>query len=201
MANTSSICGLRPIEQPYGNVRVHYYQAATGVAFYKYQPVDLDSNGRVVAATFGSNNLLVGSVVGLYDGNYGPSDSDYSYIPANPVAYGSAGLVTVAVADDPGQFFLIEEDTGGSALDAQACNAGASLTYTNQNSGGSAVSGICYAGLDRSVVGTGSNHQLRIIKKWDKPDNAYGNYCKWIVSIALHRYDLSIPESARATFV
>jgi hypothetical protein len=41
--------------------------------------------------------------------------------------------------------------------------------------------------LDRSTIATGTGMQLRIIKKLDKPDNAYGNYCKWIVSINRHR--------------
>lgn len=199
MANKSSICGLKPIEQPYGNIRVHYYHAATGTALYKYMPVDIDANGRVIVATFASNNLLIGSIVGLYDGNYGPSDSNYSYIPANPIAYGSAGLITVAVADDPNQLFIIEEDTGGTALTAVDGGAGGSITLTATT--GNTVSGICNAVLDRSIVGTGSNHQLRIIKKLDKPDNDYGDYCKWIVSIALHRYMPSTPESARGTFI
>ncbi len=192
MANTSKICGLRPIEQPYGNIRCHYYYAATGVAYYMYQPVDLDANGRVVVAAMGtaSNSVfLLGSIVGILDGGYGTLSKDYSgYAPANPsgLSYTSSdGCVNILVADDPNQLFVIEEDTGGSALDAQSIGSGVIPTYNVTT--GSTVSGIANAVIDRSTVATTTDMSLRLIKKWDKPDNAYGDYCKWVVAINRHR--------------
>lgn len=191
---------MRPINQPYGNIRINYYEAATGTAMYRFHPADLDANGRVVLATPGSNNYIVGSIVGFLDDAYGPISDDYSgYLPANPASTNSAGVVNVAVADDPGQFFVIEEDTGGTALDAQAVNAGASFTYLAST--GSTVSGIANVVLDRSTVGTGSNQQLRLIGKWDKQDNAFGNYCKWIVSVYLHRFNPPTPTNGTTTLV
>ena|SRR3990167_1844249 len=188
MPNTSHITGLRPINQPYGAIRCNYYQAATGTALYMYHPVDVDANGRLVLATPGSNNYIIGSVVGFLDDAAGPIDSNYSgYVPASPKVTNSAGLINVLVADDPSQLFLIEEDTGGSALDAQSANAAGSWTYIGTT--GSTVSGVASVVLDRStVVAAGSTQQFRLIKKWDKPDNAYGNYCKWVVQPLYHRY-------------
>lgn len=201
MANTSKVCGLRPINQPYGSIRANYYQATTSTAFFMYQPVDLDANGRVVVATPGSNNFIVGSIIGVFDDAFCPIDNAYSgYVPANNAATNSAGLINILVADDPNQFFLIEEDTGGTALDAQSAHAGCSWTY--QATTGNTVSGIARAVMDRStLVAGGSGQQLRIIKKWDKPDNAYGDYCKWIVKPYYHRYNPPNQETAAATTV
>lgn len=189
MPNTSHITGLRPIEQPYGTVKNHWYEAATGVAFFIHQPVDIDANGRITVALTGtaSNSAFIaGSIVNLADDASGPpSDSFSGYIPANPASVNSAGLVRICVADDPSQLFVIEEDTGGSALDAQSVGAGAVITYTATT--GNTTSGVSNAVIDRSTVATTTDLTLRLIKKWDKPDNAYGNYCKWIVAINRHR--------------
>lgn len=189
MANTSHVMGLRPINQPYGGVRANIYEAATGVAYYMYQPVDLDANGRVVAAIAGSAGngfFILGSIVGLFNDASGPPDNAYSgYIPSNPASINSAGLIKILVADDSNQLFLIEEDTGGTALDAQSVGAGGIFTFLATT--GNTVSGVANAVLDRSAVATTSDLTLRLIKKWDKPDNAYGNYCKWVVQIIQHR--------------
>lgn len=190
MANTSKVTGLRPIEQPFGNIRCNFYEAATGAALYMYQPVDLNSSGRIVAAGWNSSNLIVGSVVGFADDSFCPLPNPY--LASNPgfgYTVNSAGLVKVLVADDPNQHFVIEEDTGGTALDAQSVGAGASFIF--QATTGNNTSGIANAVLDRSGIDTGALQQFRLIKKWDKPDNAYGNFCKWVVRINQHRYTSS----------
>lgn len=188
MANTRKTTGLRPIEQPFGSIRCNYYQAVTSAALFMYQPVDLDANGRIVAAGWNSGNLIVGSVIGFADDSFGPLPNPY--LAANPsLGYtaNSAGLINVLVADDPNQFFVIEEDTGGTALAATNVGNGGSFTFLATT--GNTVNGIANAVLDRSGVDTGNtNQQLRLIKKWDKPDNAYGDYCKWIVKVNYHRY-------------
>lgn len=187
MANTSRICGLRPINQPYGNIRCNYYEAATGTAFYMFQPVDLDANGRVVVATASNATLILGSIVGLADDAFGPPSDSYSgYIPANPASVNSAGLVNVLVADDPEQLFVIEEETGGGSQ-LTATNVGNAAPFTYIATTGNSMSGVSNACLDVSGVGTTTDLTLRLIKKLDKPDNAYGAYCKWMVKINRHR--------------
>lgn len=190
MPNTSKVSGLRPIEQPFGNIRCNFYEAATGAALYMYQPVDLNSSGRIAAASWNSGNLIVGSVIGFADDSYCPLPNPY--LASNPsfgYTVNSAGLVKVLVADDPNQHFVIEEDTGGSALDAQSVGAGVSFIF--QATTGNNTSGIANAVLDRSGVDTGALQQFRLIKKWDRPDNAFGNFCKWVVRINQHRYTSS----------
>ena len=196
MANTSNPCGLRPITQPYGNMRVNYYIMATALTVYKYMPVDLDTNGRVVASTGSNLSLMVGSIVGFADNASGPIDDSYPYVPANPVmASGSSGFIYAAVADDPNQEFVIEEDTGGTALTQANAHQGCVLIYQTSNSGNT-TTGICDVLLDRSGVGTGTDQPIQIIRKLDKPDNDYGNYCKWVVRINRHRYTAGIGITA-----
>ena len=187
MANKSKICGLRPINQPYGNIRCNYYQAATGVAFYMFQPVDLDSNGRVVVATASNATLILGSIVGMADDAFGPPSNSYSgYIPANPTAVNSAGLVNILVSDDPEQMYLMEEETGGGSQ-LSATHVGNAVSFTYTASTGNTMSGVANACIDASTVATTTDNTLRLIKKLDRLDNDYGAYCKWIVKINRHR--------------
>lgn len=195
MANRASTCGLRPIDQPYGNIRCNWYQAATGTAIYMYQPVDLDANGRVAIAAANSFATYVGSVMGFADDMYCPLPNPY--LAANPAlgyTSNSAGLINVLVADDPNQQFVIMEDTGGSALANTDRNAGAVLTYHGGT--GNTVNGVCNAVIDRSAVGTGTDLTVQLVKPWDKSDNELGNYCKWVVRIARHRYAIQPPGGA-----
>lgn len=191
MPNTHKGIGLRPIDQPFGAIRANYYEAVTSAALYMFQPVDLDANGRVVFAGANSGaNRILGSILGFADDSYCPLPNPYLSANAG-LGYtaNSAGLIKVLVADDPNQYFVIEENTGGTALDAQSIGLGCSLTYYGSASG-STVNGVANVQLLRATASTDQavGNQLRLIKKWDKPDNAFGNYCKWIVKIDLHRY-------------
>lgn len=183
MANQHNPCGLKPLRliQP-----PTLYKAVTGVALFMYQPVDMNANGYVAVATPGSGNYILGSIVGMLDGSYGPINKDYGYIPANPSGVDASGYMNVLVADHPCQRFVIEEDTGGSALAATDRFAGANFTY--EAATGNTISGISRAVLDRSTIVAGlSNQQFRLIGELDKPDNALGDYCKWEVEIYYHR--------------
>lgn len=185
MANRNGVFGIRPIAQPFGNIRVNCYQAATGTAIYMYQPVDLDANGNVVVATPGSNNFIVGVVVGFLSDAYGPTDETYPYVPANPAYESSGGIVRVLVADDPQQYFVAQET--GTVLAQAAVNAGISWTYGAST--GSTVSGIANVFINGGqVLAGGSGQQFRIIQRLDKIDNELGSTgCKWIVQPYYHR--------------
>lgn len=190
MANARHTIGLRPIDQPYGNIRANYYEVASGVALYMFQPVDLASDGRITFAAANTASTVLGSVIGFADDSFCPLPNPY--LAANPnLGYvaNSAGLFKALVADDPGQYFVIEENTGGTALTAQEVGNGIGFTYIGAASG-STVSGVANVQLLRGTVNANnsSGSPLRLIKKWDKLDNAYGNYCKWVVKIDNHRY-------------
>ena len=194
MANVRKTCGLRPIEEPYGSIQVTPYVALTGEALYMYQPVTLSAGGSIGVFTCGSDGTcILGSIVGFgtTDGR-GPIDNNYSgYVPAAPAAnqLDANGHFRVFVADDPNQRFIIEEDTGGSALTLAAVGAGGNFTYLATT--GNTVNGWANVVIDRSDVGVApsSNLPIQLIRKWDKEDNAYGDYCKWVVRLNNHQYN------------
>ena len=196
MANTSNPCGLRPINQPFGSIRCNYYKMQTGAVggVFLNQPVDLDANGYIVVATAATGNYIVGSIVAILNGDYGPTDSNYPYLPTNPIAkdVDSSGYVNVLVADDPLQHFVIEESSG-TALTVAANFAVAGFAYFAGAASGSTVTGVCTCVLGADKLSAAGSAQLQLLKKYDKPDNAYGSYCKWIVRPFMHRYGGVLP--------
>lgn len=185
MANINKPCGLRPIMNPYGNIQINCYKIVTGVAMYINSPVALNANGYMQVAGANSANTIAGSAVGFLNGLYGPIDSDYGYLPANPANCDSSGYAHVLVADDPNQLFVAQESTDTTALTLTSVGAGVSFAY--QATTGNTTTGISNLVLRNDGVGTNTDQQLRLIKIWDKPDNTYGNNCKWIVKIANHQ--------------
>ncbi|HRZ15226.1 MAG TPA: hypothetical protein P5110_06950 [Candidatus Omnitrophota bacterium] len=199
MANDNKPCGLKPITQPYGAVRASVYKAVTGAAIYMFSPVDQNASGYVELATAGSGNRIVGSVIGMLDGAFGPIDKTYGYIPANPSGVDSDGYMNVIVADDPQQEFIVAEASTGTALTAAARHAGINFYNTTT---GNTRSGVSMANIDpTSLIAAGSNQQLRLIDKLDKYDNAFGAYCLWRCRIYLHRFNDPVPEAAAGTTV
>jgi len=200
MANTSNPCGLKPLNQPFGAIRCTCYKAVTGIVggLFMYSPVDINSNGYVTVASATSGNNWVGSVIGMLAGDYGPMDSTYPYSPANPRAadVDSEGYINVIVADDPEQKFVIEESSGTALTAASRFLSGSFAWFAGADSGNTKT-GISKCVLDGGKVSaSGSANQLMLIDKLDKPDNAFGSYCKWIVKPLYHRYKpLSMTDS------
>ena len=193
MANTTRVCGLRPLNPV---IRANVYKHVTGVPVYMYSPATLNAGGYAeIAVTDGTTagEALLGSVVGFLLGDWSPETSTYSgYLPANPSSTDSSGYVNVLVADSPDQLFLIEETTDGTALTQAAVGLGATMMHYTATSGNamSGVSTVCIAQKSANTAPS-SNLNIQLVKLWDKPDNAYGNYAKWVVRILDHQYQRS----------
>jgi len=202
MANTSKIMGCRPLGPV---IRANVYKHVTGVAIYRYQLSTLHGSGYADTATYtgSAGQALLGSVIGFQEGDWSPANSTYSgYLPANPASVDANGYVNVLIADSPEQLFLMEEDTGGTALTQSAVGLGCVPTLIGTT--GSTISGVSHAVLDRSLSGTApcTNLNLQLIKLWDKPDNAYGNFAKWVVRIADHQYNrVNFPVANGSVFI
>ncbi len=179
MANSSFIKGLFPIKPTGGTVKINYYKANTQQAIYLHDPVVLESAGLVVVAKCGSANAILGSAEIFLDSNLGgPADvTGKCYLPASTDGY-------VGVADDPQQRFLIEEDTGGTALTQSAVGSCADFTYIATT--GDTTTGLSTVVLDRSGIDATSG-QFQLLGILYADDNAFGDYCKWIVRINKHQ--------------
>jgi len=193
MANDDSIAargGLLPVQFPFGNYKKGMYKlTSAAVATFIGQPMDLDANGGAVPAAITGTSPILGPVVGFLDTNKAglPSGmtslSQGSYLPALTDAY-------VLIADDPDQEFMIQEDTGGSALTAAAVgNLG---YFVPRTSSGSTVTGYSTVEFDRSsITATDSAHLLLLgivdNTNSDGTPNDYGNYATLKVKIYRHR--------------
>lgn len=184
--------GLLPLGYPFGNYKISYYRLTTGAAannIFIGHPLDGDSNGRVAVLAPGSNNALIGSALGFLDTNLAalPSNmmttSAQPYLPGNTDAY-------IAVCDDPNQVFVMQEDTGGTALTvSEVFNT---VNWTFRSTSGNTTTGYSTAEIDRSTVSTGTDGALLLLApteymNLDGTRNTPGNYCKWNVKIYNHR--------------
>ena len=94
------------------------------------------------------------------------------------------------IADDPNQVFMIQEDTGGSALTESSI--GNTLNMVPRSSSGNTTTGVSTFEADRSTVAGDTGGQLSIIglvdfMNEDGSANDFGNYGKLLVRINHHR--------------
>lgn len=193
MANDErNLVGLRPLDQPYGNIRIGYYRANTARNIFKYQPVMLNNSGQVQVGTLIADcSGILGTVVGFVDANKAAlppsmdSLSDAAFLTNGNNAY-------VAVADDPNQLFTLEEDTGGTLI-GSANSAGQTVSFTYLGTTGDTVTGIANAVLDRSTLAAGTGGVFTIVEPYDiinsdgTLNTPTGNFCKWVVRISTHQ--------------
>lgn len=194
MANDDLIAcrgGLLPVRTPYGACRKNYYRLTTSnaSALYLGHPMDLDANGRAVVAANGDEKRMLGPVLGFLSTSKdsipsGMADlTQGSYLPANTDAY-------VLIADDPGQLFMIQEDTGGTAL--AETNIGNTATWAIRTSSGNDTTGYSTVELDRSDIAADNSGALQVLGlvpyiNSDGSENTWGNYAKLLVRINNHR--------------
>lgn len=187
MANADAATGLRPVRYlsgaPYNGAANRYYVPATDTdaAIYIGGLVKLtggaDANGiPVVTGNVSTGNAVVGVVVGVE-----PETRDSLIYRANSTAR------YVWVADDPNLLFEVQEDSDGGALAATATGATATLTgFTS----GSTTTGLSAIEIDSSGLSETSDtdDDVRIIQAVQRPDNAIGANCRWLVRLNVHAY-------------
>ena len=194
MANDDYIAtrgGLLPVQLPYGTTRLGLYKITTNatVGFYLGQPVDLEAGGGVVAAGVTTTSPILGPVLGFLDSKYAGIPSANTTLTSAPFLAANTDAFAV-VADDPNQLFVIQEDTGGTAL--TAAEVGSWFTLTPRTSSGNSVTGQSTFELDRSTVVQTTAGQVMLVDlatnmNSDGTDNSYGNFAKLTVKIARHR--------------
>lgn len=194
MANDDQINargGLLPVTTPFGNVRLTAYRLTTSAtaAVFIGQPMDLDATGRVAPASLAANAPILGPALGFLDLNKAGLPSGMTSLSQAPSLPANTDAI-VLVADDPDQYFLLQEDTGGSAL--AETNIGNNALMVPRASSGNTTTGYSTVELDRSSVAADTSGNVRIIGLYgnmnsDGTDNSWGNYAKVIVKINRHR--------------
>ena len=193
MANANSPYGLRPIADngtPWsGQGRLFCFPAADATNIFLGDPVvglgTSDANGvpNATIATAGATHVVLGGFVGLINGpSNGAGGTVFTVTRDLPVYIQSGVLAYGLVCDDPNQLYTIQEDSVGGAI------ATSSSAFENAElvaGSGSTVTGFSGWMLDSSTVGNGTTLQLKILGLQRGPDNAIGNYAKWVVRLNL----------------
>lgn len=190
MANQNSPFGLKPINLDgttwSGQMRLVYIPSSQGALYIGDPLVPLGSTDAfgvpaVGIASAGATDRIVGPLLSVCNGPAGSgvtiTQNSTVYHPASTVGYG-------LICDDPLVAYAIQEDSDGGAI---AITTGG---YANGNliagSGGSTVTGFSSWMLDSSTVATGNaTYQVKVIGLVRGPDNAIGNYAKWMVQLNL----------------
>ena len=201
MANDNSPRGLIPVNLGQGANAVGYYRVSTDGSTDMYHGclVTQLASGFVVVASPTLMVPILGVAVGFAGTQKrGLATSDpfldvSDLIPPTPSS--DTGDRYVLVAHDPHQLFLIQEDTGGTALTIADAGAWCDAIYRGATAisvTGDTDNGWANLELDRSGVVTTTAAPLRILQladtvNTDGTNNAAGNYGKWIVQIGHHQ--------------
>lgn len=203
MANddvVSALGGLRPSEQPYGNIKRSYYRlaaAATGSPIYVGQPMDLDASGQAILATAGTaiTVWIVGPALGFSLDDQGKGGLPDAMNVLTQGAYWPAGAVSgyVCIADDPNQEFIIQEASTGTALGTANIGQSSGFVFTTRSTSGNNYTGSSYAELHPTTASATTAGPLQLLgyadlMNSDGTHNGPGVYAKWRVRIRNHRF-------------
>lgn len=193
MANTNKPMGLSPHSYLNGSkwtgqAREYYIVSTDPNAYAIGDPVAAASIGDgagvpgCVLAAAGTGNTILGVVVGTRGTVYGgamvdPAGLDTTIVPATK----TKGYY-VMVADDPNIVFEAQEDSVGANLAATDVMSNANLVAGTNNS---YISGWM---IDSSPTALTATLQLQLLGLVVRPDNAYGQYAKWLVRINNHQF-------------
>lgn len=195
MANSNEPRGLVPWEylggaKWNGQCRTYAIASATGSAFAIGDPVVLAGTGttegiaHVTIATPGS--ALVGVIVAVGGTVYGGPMVQYSNTGTTVLATSASGVHYVQVVDDPNVIFMVQEVGTGTQLTSSEIGLNANLVAGTNNG---YVSGWM---INNSGEATTDTLDVKLLGLAQIPNNAFGQYAKWLVLLNNHLYRYGI---------
>jgi len=189
MVNTSRPAGLSPAREIDGDawsggVNIYYVPSTDGTVIAVGDPVksagsaSADGIPDVTLGTAGSAVRGVVIAIGAYAAGSIYADPDQLSLRVLPAT--KTKNYVVAVADDPGLLFEVEEDSVGGALAATDVGLNADLVAGTNNG---YVSGWL---LDSSTKATTATLNCKIMRLVPRSDNAIGASAKWWVKLNNH---------------
>lgn len=194
MANANTPFGLRPIMNPgmamSGQGMMVAFAATDANNIFLGDPLvptglsDAFGVPQVTIASAGATNTIAGSFNGICNG---PAGSGVTVTRDLPV-YRQASILNYGfLVGDPNQLYVVQEDSLPLSTGfIPAANGG----FTNVNliaGAGNTTTGFSGWMLDSSTDDGNANatFQMRILGLLRGPDNAIGNYAKWVCRINL----------------
>jgi len=165
--------------QPHGNL-LHAGEytlvAAYATNLFIGDPVIATGTDRnVTAATAGTGNPILGSVIAIYDVNK---------VPMSYWVGATAGVGYVVVADDPRQIFIAQDS--GTALGVNGCGGNVNLVAVHSGSTFNYRSGWEINGSD--TPGNTAADQIRLLRPLQAVDNdGTAASCQWLCRINNHQ--------------
>lgn len=198
MANDDYPRGLIPVNLGQGNLAAHYYRVSTGVStnlqdIYVGSPVTIDSDGYVKAASVTGVVPILGIALGFAGTKKAGIAGADPFLDASdfapPTPSSDTGDRYVLVLDDPDAEYIVQEDTGGTALALTDVGAACDLVYRGPTAiapNGDTNTGWANLELDASGIVTTLSSPVQILRLHDNinsdgTDNAVGDFAKWVV--------------------
>jgi hypothetical protein len=164
MANTSKPLGFVPIGHISGGAipEPHQYVMTTSQTIYKGDAVIITSSGTVSISAAGQTTTNLGVAAEYVDDSAG------------------AGGKTIKVYDDIGILYMVESYSGDTPSQTTVFNT-ADITATTGNT----VTKVSKQSL--ATAGTSTKPWI-ILRLFDSPDNAWGQYAKVVVKPNRHTF-------------
>lgn len=193
MSNANAPFGLKPINLDgttwSGQGRLVYIPSSQGAIYIGDPLIPLGSTDAygvpaVGIASDGATDRIAGSFLGQCNGPARGANSASTLLQSATLYHPASTAGYALMCDDPSVVYEIQEDSDGGAI---AITTGG---YANGNlvtgSGGSTATGLSSWMLDSSSVATGNaTYQVKVIGLVRGPDNAIGNYARWVVQLNL----------------
>lgn len=186
MANSNTPFGLRPVgtigSAGYaGRIEKFYTSTNETAAIGMGDPVALctnsDSSGTpaVIRLTSGFTTNCVGVVVGAVPD---PTDLTKNYKPASTARY-------LLVDTDPNTVYEVQETSSAATTYIAAASTGLNAQLTQGTVDTTTGNGKYVLS---TTVGTNTEYNVQILRLKQAPDNAIGQYAKWLVRINTNQY-------------
>lgn len=184
MANVDTPYGLRPVRYMSGapyNGAANLYSTTTGdsTALMLGDPVKLAGTGSTIDGVVyqdvtraATGDVVTGVVVAVIAET------------RDSTVYRAASTARlVAVADDPGVLFSIQEVSGGTALTTAAIGLNCDFVVA----AGSTYTGLSGVELNNATKATTNTLDLQIVGFENRIGNEVGEHAKWLVRINRHQ--------------
>ena len=190
MSNNNGPFGLKPVNLNgttwSGQGKLIYIPSSQGAIYLGDPLIPLGTTDAYGVpgwgiATAGATNIIGGSFLGRANG---PAGSGVTLLQSHSIYHPASTLDYGFVCDDPDVAYTIQEDSNGGAI--AIANAGYSNGNLVAGSGGSTSTGLSSWQLQSSSVGSGNaTYQVKVLGLIRGPDNAIGNYARWMIQINL----------------
>ena len=194
MANDNVPLGLVPLRFP--EIPLNVYRVSTGADLFVGMPVERAADGYIGPVNLDSQGAVqsIGVVVGFLGTRKAGLATNDPFLDVSdltpPTPTSDTGDRFALVLDDPDQEFVVQEDTGGTALTLADAGLVGAMLY--RATSGNVDTGRASLEADASTFAAGNSGIVQLLRlhdviNTDGTENAVGDYAKWFVRLNNHQ--------------